>query len=239
MKVLFIGNSFSQDATVYLRRVSDDKIFVRNLYIGGCPLEWHANNIKEANVSYEYQLDGVRVKMASINDTLTEEKWDYVSIQQVSQLSGVEESYEPYTEFIVNYIKEKCPEAKIVFHRTWAYDDKSTHGGFANYDWDRTKMYNCIVEASTNIAKKYGLEIIPSGDAIERARYLDEFNTSVGGMSMNRDGFHLSLDYGRYLAALTLYKFFTKGDVTKVTFEPDNTDPLICAKLKDIANNIL
>ena len=46
MNVLFIGNSFSQDATVYLGRICNDDIFVRNLYIGGCPLEWHANNIK-------------------------------------------------------------------------------------------------------------------------------------------------------------------------------------------------
>jgi hypothetical protein len=56
---------------------------------------------------------------------------------------------------------------------------------------------------------------------------------------MNRDGFHLSLDYGRYLAALTLYRFFTGKDVNEVVYEPENTDPAICAKLKKIVNEIL
>ena len=239
MKVLFIGNSFSQDATVYLRRVADDNIYVRNLYIGGCPLEWHADNIKGNKDAYDYQIDGEGIRKASINATLTEEKWDYVSIQQVSHYSGMLETYEPYTEYVVGYIKEKCPDAKIVFHRTWAYDDASTHGGFANYDWNRTKMYNCIVEASSKIAEKYSLPIIPSGDAIERARYIPEFDTSKGGMSLNRDGFHLSLDYGRYLAALTCYRFFTGKDATEVTFEPENTDPALCLKLKKLVNELL
>ena len=239
MNILFIGNSFSQDATVYFGRICNDDIFVRNLYIGGCPLEWHANNIKENKIAYDYQRDGERLFRASINDTLVERKWDYVSIQQVSHYSGMIETYEPYTEFIVGYIKEKCPHAKIVFHRTWAYDDASGHGGFANYDWNRTKMYNAIVDASSRIAEKYSLPIIPVGDAVEKARYLEEFDTSKGGMSMNRDGFHLSLDYGRYLAALTLYRFFTGKDVNEVVYEPENTDPAICAKLKKIVNEIL
>lgn len=239
MNVLFIGNSFSQDATRYLHQISNDEIFVRNLYIGGCSLETHVNNVKEANAYYEYQKNGRKLKMTSINDALLKKKWNYVSIQQVSQLSGMPDSYEPYTEFLVNYIKEKCPKAKIVFHRTWAYSDDSTHGGFANYNWDRKTMYNAIVKTTSDVAEKYGLPIIPSGDAIEKGRDLPEFDVSSGGMSLNRDGFHLTLDYGRYLAGLTLYKFFTGNDVTKVEYEPEETDPAICAKLKKLANEII
>ena len=136
MNILCIGNSFSQDATRYLHQVSGEELFVRNLYIGGCSLETHMNNIKNEASAYEYQKNGRKLKMTSINDALLKKKWDYVSIQQVSQLSGMPDSYEPYTEFLVNYIKEKCPKAKIVFHRTWAYSDDSTHGGFANYNWE-------------------------------------------------------------------------------------------------------
>ena len=46
MKILFIGNSFSQNATRYIRQISDGTLFVRNLYIGGCSLETHAKNIE-------------------------------------------------------------------------------------------------------------------------------------------------------------------------------------------------
>lgn len=45
MKILAIGNSFSQDATRYLQDIAasaGENLFVRNLYIGGCSLEMHA-----------------------------------------------------------------------------------------------------------------------------------------------------------------------------------------------------
>ena len=234
MNVLCIGNSFSQDATRYLHQISDDKIFVRNLYIGGCSLEMHMNNIKENNAYYEYQKNGRKLKMTSINDALKKRKWDYITIQQVSQLSGIEESYEPFTEFIINYLKEQCPSAQIVFHRTWAYDPESTHGGFVNYNNDTKLMYEKIVEATTKIANKYSLATIDNATAIQRARELDEFNPKKGGVSINRDGFHLSLDYGRYLAGLTMYKFFTGNSAECVTYAPEDTDPEIIAKLRKI-----
>ena len=50
MKILAIGNSFSQDATRYLQDIAasaGENLFVRNLYIGGCSLEMHAKNITE------------------------------------------------------------------------------------------------------------------------------------------------------------------------------------------------
>ncbi len=50
MKILAIGNSFSQDATRYLQDIAasaGEELFVRNLYIGGCSLEMHSKNIAE------------------------------------------------------------------------------------------------------------------------------------------------------------------------------------------------
>lgn len=234
MNVLCIGNSFSQDATRYLHQISNDEIFVRNLYIGGCSLETHMNNIKENNAYYEYQKNGRKLKMTSINDALKKRKWDYITIQQVSHFSGMEETYEPFISFIIDYLKKECPNAEIVFHRTWAYDPKSSHGGFVNYNNSTPLMYEKIVEASTSIANKYGLRTIDNATAIQRARELDEFNPEKGNLSINRDGFHLSLDYGRYLAGLTMYKFFTGKSATEVTYAPEDTDPEIIEKLKRI-----
>lgn len=234
MNVLCIGNSFSQDATRYLHQISDDKIFVRNLYIGGCSLETHMINIKENNAFYEYQKNGRMLKMISINDALKKRKWDYVTIQQVSHFSGMVETYEPFIEFLIDYIKKECPSAEIVFHRTWAYDPASDHFGFAYYNKSTDYMYERIVEASSAIADKYGLRTIDNATAIQRARELDEFNVEKGGVSINRDGFHLSLDYGRYLAGLTMFKFFTGKSATEVTYAPDDTDPEIIEKLKRI-----
>jgi hypothetical protein len=234
MNVLCIGNSFSQDATRYLHQISDDEIFVRNLYIGGCSLETHVNNIKENNAFYEYQKNGRKLKMTSINDALKKKKWDYVTIQQVSHFSGMVETYEPFIGYIIDYIKNECPSAKIVFHRTWAYDPKSTHGGFVTYNNDTNYMFERIMEATDIITKKYSLDIIDNATAIQKARELDEFNPEKGGVSINRDGFHLSLDYGRYLAGLTMFKYFTGKSATVVTYAPDDTDPKIIEKLKSL-----
>ena len=235
ISVLCIGNSFSEDATAYLQKVSDGKLYVRNLAIGGCSLERHYNNIIEDKAVYWYEENAVAIKDSSVGEALSEREWDYITLQQVSHDSGIIDTYEPFLGKIVEYLQEKCPSAKIVLHRTWAYDDKSDHSGFGAYGRDRKRMYNAIVDTTSKIAEKYGFDVIPCGDAVELARDLEEFGTGAA-LSMNRDGFHLSLDYGRYLAALVMCKYFTGADATTVEYEPEGTDPQINKKLKVIAN---
>ena len=46
VKILAIGNSFSQDATRYMKEIAQSmglEMLVVNLYIGGCSLEQHAS----------------------------------------------------------------------------------------------------------------------------------------------------------------------------------------------------
>ena len=236
MKILYIGNSFSTDATRYLQSVAGDELFVRNLYIGGCSLSMHAENIAAESASYEYQIDALPTEMESINNALLREKWDVISVQQVSGLSGISKSYEPHLEYVLGFVKRNCPDAKIVFHRTWAYEQTSTHSAFPHYDSDRKKMFSAIVETTSKIAEKYSLDIIPAGNAVEMARELAEFDITSGGMPITRDGFHLSFDYGRYLAALVHYKFHTGKSCLDVKFAPEGTDPEIIEKLKAIAD---
>ena len=237
MNVLCIGNSFSQDATRYLHQVSGEELFVRNLYIGGCSLERHYNNIVGDIADYDYQKNGRYLRKISIAEALKKKKWDYITVQQVSQDSGIIDTYEPFLGEIVKFIREKCPSAKIVLHRTWAYSETSDHSGFASYDRNRKKMFNAIVDTTTKIAEKYGFDIIPCGNAVEMASQLEEFKLG-GPLSIHRDGFHLTLDYGRYLTGLVMYKYFTGKSPCEVEFEPEGTDKEINAKLKDIANRV-
>ena len=237
MNVLCIGNSFSQDATRYLHQVSGEELFVRNLYIGGCSLERHYNNIVGDVADYEYQKNGRCLRMISISEALKKKKWDYITLQQVSQDSGIIDTYEPFLGEIVKYLKENCPNAKIVLHRTWAYSDTSDHGGFVNYGRDRKRMYNAIVDTTNKIAEKYGFDVIPCGDAIEMARDLPEFKEG-SEYTLNRDGFHLSLDYGRYLAALVMNKYFTGKDPMSVEYEPENTNHQVILELKKVASRL-
>ena len=237
MNVLCIGNSFSQDASRYLHQISNGEIEVTNMAIGGCSFERHYNGITKQREVYLHEVNGEAIGDGYLDEVIYTKKWDYVTVQQVSHYSGMAETYEPYLPYILGYIKGACPDAKIVFHRTWAYSDYSNHDFYYLYEKSRSKMYNAIINATNEVCQRYNLDIIPNGDAVEEARLLPEFDEKVNPIT--RDGFHLSLDYGRYLAGLVMYKFFTGKDATLVTYEPDNTDSIICGRLRAIADKIV
>ena len=53
------------------------------------------------------------------------EIWDVVTIQQVSGKSPYYETYQPYLNKIVEYVRLCVPKAKIAIHQTWAYEQDS------------------------------------------------------------------------------------------------------------------
>ena len=238
MKILAIGNSFSQDATKYLQTIAKsagvEDFFVRNCYIGGCSLERHVKCILTGEAAYEYQIDAVVSEMISIEDALKREEWDYITLQQCSGFSGLPESYEPYISQLIIYIKRFAPQAKIVFHRTWAYEPTSQHKHFPFYDCNTQTMHEKLCAASAAACEKHELDIINVGDAVAAVRKLPEFDVTNGGIAITRDGFHLSVTYGRYLAALVWLKFFTGVTPDKVAFAPDNTEPDLIEKVKSV-----
>ena len=235
MKVLCIGNSFSQDASRYLEAISDHRLTVRNCCIGGCSLEEHCRQLDSGAASYEYQKDAECLRMISLPEALARHDWDVVTLQQVSSLSGMGDTYEPWLGRLIEEVRRRCPHAQILLHRTWAYDPHSDHPGFANYGGDSQRMYRAIYETTEAIAKQYALGVIPTGDAVQRARQLPEFNTETGGLSLTRDGFHLSFDYGRYLAALVWLHTLTGREPQTVSFTPDAADEEYLSLLKKAA----
>ena len=239
MKILFIGNSFSADLTRYMQDISDGELFVRNLYIGGCSLDTHAKNLKSGAAAYEYCENAEKIEMISIPDAVMREEWDVISLQQVSSLSGISESYEPYIGELISYLKETAPNARLVFHKTWAYEPTSEHPSFAKYEHNTALMHKKITEATNLIAGKYSLPVIPSGDAVEAARKLPEFNGTDGAMAITRDGFHLNIPYGRYLVGVVANKFFTGNSALGVKYTPDGADKELCRKLCVLADTII
>lgn len=237
MKILFIGNSFSANATRYIREISNGELFVRNLYIGGCSLETHAKNIANDAPAYEYQVDSKALAMTSIKSALLAEEWDVVSVQQVSSHSGIYDSYFPYIDIVLGEVKKHRPNARIVFHRTWAYNYGSTHPGYESYNKDTDLMNDMISDTAARIAEKYSFEVIPTGVAVYTGFNTPEFDIRVGGEPLTApDTFHLSAVYGRYLAGLILYRFFTDKKAADVTFVPEEADTKLVKILVKIAD---
>ena len=174
MKILSIGNSFSQDAHRWLHKLAKQNgisFETANLYIGGCSLETHWNNALYDNADYDLEINGNGAeRKISINQALKMETWDVITVQQVSQLAGMPSSYEPYFSNLVAVIETICPDAKLYFHQTWAYETDSDHGGFANYDNDQEKMYSSIINTTESVAKSINADIIPVGRVIQTLR---------------------------------------------------------------------
>lgn len=207
LKVLAIGNSFSEDAVEEhlsgLVRAEGLTVVIGNMYIGGCSIERHVKNLRGDIADYRYrkidpQGNMSEIKGYTLEKVLAEEDWDYVSVQQSSPLSGQPDSYVLLPE-LVEFVRARIPEdAVIMFHQTWAYSEDSSHKAYVNYDRDQIKMYKAIVETVNQEVPKVGIKlIIPSGTAIQNAR------TTHLGTDLTRDGYHLSRPVGRYVASCT------------------------------------
>ena len=217
LRILCIGNSFSVDATernLWSIAHEDGRcLIIGDLYIGGCSLERHWNNMKNDSPAYDFNRidsEGRRsvTKKYRLSTALKDEKWDVVTLQQASHFSGLQETYEPYLGDLVGYVKEMAPDSKIMWHMTWAYAKEATHPQFPNYGKDQAKMYEQIVQASKAACEKYSLEVIPCGTAIQNIR-----GTRLGE-NVTRDGFHLNFGAGCYAASCTVYKALTGRTVT-------------------------
>ena len=242
MKILSIGNSFSEDAQSWLHSIAElhgVDIQCANLYIGGCSLETHWINEKENNAFYAYQVNGNEaLEKISISDALLREKWDVVTIQQVSNLSGMAETYEPYLSAILEKVRRVLPDAKLYLHRTWAYEVDTEHPGFDNYDRNQQKMYDCIVSATEQVAKATGLRIIPTGNVIQQLREnVSEFDYKNGGTSLCRDGYHLTYDIGRFAAGATWYATLTGQKLSLTEF--GDFDKTLVSKIIETVNNLI
>lgn len=209
MKILAIGNSFSQDATALLEFLSP-QLLVRNLYIPGCSLLLHSELSHTEKAEYEYQEGGANSlpRKVTLKEGLEGEKWDFVTVQQVSGLSGEESSYYPYLTTLLHYIHAHS-DAEIVFHQTWAYDVGCEHRDFVRYEHSREVMWQKIEKTISKVSAKEDLSVIRSGELIERLRRHAFFDPLRGGLSLCRDGYHLSYNYGRCAAAAAWTKFFT------------------------------
>ncbi len=239
MKILAIGNSFSQDATAYMDNIAascgiTEHIFA-NLYIPGCPLTKHAENLKTDEIEYEYQIGGKKVYMTSIHEALLSDEWDIITMQQVSGDSGLYHTFHPYIDEVYAEVKRCCPNAKVLLHRTWAYEENSLHGRFADYNKDREQMDQMIEDTYQQISKDLGgMDIIPAGNVVTMIKKnVPEFDLENGGVSMYRDRFHMGLCYGRYAVACVWLRKLCNMDISDATFVPNEAYPKLIYILRD------
>lgn len=184
IRILTIGNSFADDGVRFLRgfgTAAGQEIVIGRANLSGSPMDRHVNfaRIFDENPEdpkgrpYKSKFLPPRIgdtKMYSLREMLEAEKWDYVTIQQVSAKSFDFNTYEPHAGFLVDYIHKYAPQAEILIHQTWAYRDDHAFFGRTGGPATQKEMYDGLIAAYGRLAGKYGFRVIPSGFTLQKAR---------------------------------------------------------------------
>ena len=150
LKILAIGNSYSNNSTELISRIADSMgtgldITAASLYQAGCPLRRHvayyeayenlghdayyaSNNTNK----YEYlTVNGVANKnILSMQEAIAYTDWDYITIQQMPDFCDDITSYwteeKPYVTKLYNYVLDELKEngntkCEILFHQGWSF----------------------------------------------------------------------------------------------------------------------
>lgn len=238
MKVLAIGNSFSEDATRYLHQIAKadgTDLLVFNMFIPGCPLRKHYMNMLSDEKAYIIHFNGETIPglKFSLKETLISNEWDIVTLQQVSCFSPDYKTYQPYLDALAEFVRKYAPQAKIYMHHVWAYADGSPL--LEKYNFKSAKdMYEKGKKAYAKAAKAIHADgIIHSGDAMQAA-------LKKGVEKIHRDTYHATYGFGRYLLGLVWYKTLTGNSVLENTLnefdEPISEKEIAIAK--EIAEKI-
>lgn len=203
-----IGNSFTDDVTEYIGEIvknagiDERTCCVYRVTQGGSSLQTWRDKYKNNAIVSLVRKAGL-LDMDITEGTLQEiihQKWDVISLQQLSNYTNDVATFSPYLEDILSYIKKDCLNKQVAFcwHLTWSYWSEHTASGPKEY-----AGWASIVSTVDKMIQKYGIDIIiPSGTAIQNAR-TTELNTAK---SLTRDGYHMDYTIGRYIIACTLFE---------------------------------
>lgn len=207
MNILSIGNSFSQDAQRYLHGIAGaDGVLLHafNLYIGGCSLARHYQNMLGERRDYTLEMNGVSTGFqVSLEEALLNRDWDVITLQQASHYSAQYDTYQPYLNALTEYIKRCAPKAKIAIHQTWAYEQDSHRLNVELGYRSHKDMFHDIQKAYQQASDAIQADcVIPAGEVFQAL-----LSANIG--KVHRDTFHASLGIGRYALGLTWYATLT------------------------------
>lgn len=180
VRLMIIGNSFSQQGSSYLPRMAKaagHTLIVGRAELGGCTLErhWNAAEAYETNPEdpegkpYKLRQPDGTTRNHSLRELLESKPWDYVTLQQASGKSADYETYQPYASQLAAYIAKCAPQARLVIHETWSYreDDPVYEENGLNAE----AMYARVRENYARMAAELGaVKMIRSGTAMQAAR---------------------------------------------------------------------
>ncbi|MBI5835209.1 MAG: DUF4886 domain-containing protein [Armatimonadetes bacterium] len=171
VRLLAVGNSFSQNATTYLPslvKAAGHQLILHQCAIGGGTLAQHWDKVTQLAAD-PTDKRGRYSSGKTLQEELSAEKWDVVTIQQASIKSHDANTYRPFAGQLAGFIKQYAPSATLWLHQTWAYrcDDPRFRPAkpAAGEPPSQEAMYRQLTSAYETIAKELGVGLLPVGDA--------------------------------------------------------------------------
>ena len=207
LKVLAIGNSFTDDPTAYLddlvisSGIDRTKLCLYVCVIGGSSLQtWSEkyNSNETVEITRKVGLASVSTTSGTLKQIFSQD-WHIVVLNQLSSLAINYGSLNPHFKNLRSFIRQDCTNQKVcmAWQSVWSYYKDYTDNPKGIIGWSD------LCSVTKEQINKDGVDIIiPTGTAIQNAR----------GSSLNtvhditRDGHHLAFGIGRYIAACTWFQ---------------------------------
>ena len=252
IKLLFVGNSYSRDAVMYVPKMLSSlgisyKIGI--LYHAGCTLQMHTENIGTEYYTYNYNENNewLTVNNVTLEYGVKEDDWDFISFQQGSNKSGyISLSYlTPYLDTLLNTVNTYLLESskfkgsvEFVWLATPAYSTEALIStGNTNYQTS-DEMYEDIIRLSEYVVEHYPAikYYIPESTAIQNAVHttLSQYTGESVGDTSGKGGAlhynnHLLEGIGRQVASYSvLYSIFKcspLGNKVRITSSTGMIEP--------------
>src|SRR5690606_4922932 len=230
--VLTIGNSFADNAATFLSQIAESvpgyTIEITKANIGGCSLEKHAALIGECRKNPDLK---PYYQKYCLQELLTMKDYDVVTIQQVSHLSIHADSFEPFAHELIDFIRKNAEESEIKVHQIWAYGPGSDR--LEKWEMTREEMQSRLVQNYTDLASRYNLDILPSGNAFYTA-----FEKNPKLDLWSRDRYHANPN-GCYLAGCVWFGELFGISPKKIQFVPDGMEPKTAKFLRKMAAKVV
>ena len=225
IKLLSIGNSYSQDALAYVPFIMQNMCVDADILIGilmqsSSSLKMHVDNFEKDTAAYKFYLyDGGSAwkdcGRKTIQWALDNCNWDVVILQQSSQAVHSWSNYQPWCNKLIDYVRGYVNyPVKFVWYQPMARP-ASSNGGANWSDEIIIEHYVKTAESSQRILEETDCEIlVPVGTAIQNARSIEliktlgdyannSLNTSGLGYLTCKDGVHLQEGLPCQIAAYT------------------------------------
>lgn len=224
IRILAIGNSFSNDAFHYAEEIAAKfgiKTEFWSLYQSGCYISKHLDNFNNKTAAYTIYRNGVQVRgSVTMNQILDECNFDYITLQQGSARSNKWSYYyseeNPYIVDLYNAIKAEQPNAEFLIHQTWGY---SPAEAIANGHTGSLDHFTAIESCYNKAAELLDLPLAKSGKAIQLVKDYGFLTDDRGGVnSVYADEYCHLTNRGDFIAGCVLVETIFGVDVTSKDF---------------------